>query len=182
LKGEDCTEWEKLLDKAVKQALDFGTDPMELITSLSTAIVTSFDPTFSSYSRIADVLLGHVDAENLKEVPEEFMSLINDTLHASYPPQSQSNAPLWLVRSLASFVLECPRTLLVGVLNHMQDGMCVWISDEHEALIPANKYDDVSSLILQCRYPILIVCSLSRYGRIRSWLSLNKTVLQLLKR
>lgn len=135
LSNEDFDTWERLLCHGIEKALDYGFDAVSVLDHVAATISQNLDPTFTSATRIADLLLSHVDMTVARQIPEAIIEFVNETLRSSYPPEPRNTQlSMWMIRSLTRIVETCPAELILHLLEILEEGLCAWISDEHLAL------------------------------------------------
>jgi hypothetical protein len=80
----------------------------------------------------ATLLLSYLDAPS--DTPA-LLGFVNDTLVSTYPPEPQNNvASMWLIRAAMRVVDTCPVKRLCEVVGSLQDGLSVWVADQHQVL------------------------------------------------
>ncbi|KAI6114401.1 hypothetical protein F5141DRAFT_1187942 [Pisolithus sp. B1] len=90
-----------------------------------------FDPAYASFTRVADLLLTHFDIGDARQIPSSVFDFVNDTLVSTYPPEPRNLKPCtWLIVTLTRIVDACPVDQLLELLQAIQDGISIWISDE----------------------------------------------------
>ncbi|KDQ62518.1 hypothetical protein JAAARDRAFT_203629 [Jaapia argillacea MUCL 33604] len=126
--------WDSALWSTIGRAHDYGFDPATVLDQIAQMISSAMwqNPLFSTPStRVADMLLGHLDITEARSVPADLFQLVNDSLLTSYPSEPRNKVTcMWLIRSLARAIDTCPVELLVGVLEIVQEGVSMWIADE----------------------------------------------------
>lgn len=150
LSSDEFDTWERLLDHGISKALDYGVDAIDFLEELAQTLAKSYDPTYTSATHIAELLMNHLDLYmvDARQVPETLMDFVNDTLRSSYPPDSQTRAQSdWLTNPLGRVIEKCPRELLSKLLETIQDGLCAWFSDECNAM-PGDAFDSVRSFLI----------------------------------
>lgn len=131
------------------KALDNGIDPSTVLDQIAGQILRHHTPTWTSATRIVDLIVSDSDAANLKEIPMEVIELANYTLVSSYPPEPRNKVlSQWLIRSVTRVVEDCPAPLAMQVLEKMQEGLSIWISDEYRVFTPDEYEFDVSVDVL----------------------------------
>jgi hypothetical protein len=135
LDDSDYQLWETFLGHGIDKALDYGLDPVNVVDHVASLIVKEHNPTSTTTSRVADCLLSQLDMEEVRELPEALCEFVNDTLRSSYPPEPRNmQHALWTLRSISRTIDSCPAEHVVNLLRLLEDGLCVWMSDEHQAL------------------------------------------------
>lgn len=131
----DSTLWEAFLGHGIDKALDYGLDQVGVLDHVAAIIAKELDPTSTTTCRVADALLSHFTIEDARELPETLFEFINDMLQSSYPPEPRNKQQaLWTLRSIGRAIENCPSEHVVDLLRLIEDGLCTWISDEHQAL------------------------------------------------
>lgn len=132
--GDDVDAWDALLRGAISKAFDYGVDSVSVIDQVAARICSTKSLTFTSATRVADLLLSHLDFNEAREIPMDVLGLTNDSLLAAYPPESDDKVTaLWLIRSLTRIIDACPAELALNLFELVQEGLSVWIADEFEA-------------------------------------------------
>ncbi|KAF9553877.1 hypothetical protein CPC08DRAFT_713395 [Agrocybe pediades] len=133
MSGGDFTVWEELLAYTTAKALDDGIDSCQLLDIVSTYINEHHTPSLhpATSTRLVDAVVSHIDAADMRDIPAQVLALIATTLSATYPPEPKDKQfALWMVRSLAGFIEHCPGELCLRVLQTLEDGICMWLSDD----------------------------------------------------
>ncbi|KAF8171986.1 hypothetical protein K438DRAFT_186713 [Mycena galopus ATCC 62051] len=135
LSDSDYEHWEAFLGHGIDKALDYGLDAVGVLDHVASAIVKEHNPTSTTVSRFVEALLENLEKEDMRELPESLFELVNDTLRSSYPPAPRNKQhALWTLRSLQRIIENCPLELVGDMLRLIEDGLCTWLSDEHQAL------------------------------------------------
>lgn len=143
LDSDGSNLWQKLLKFGINKALDYGVDAVTFIDKVAENISQRSDPTCMSSGFVVDTLLNQVDICDAREVPDGLVEYVNETLRSSYPPQPRNKPSLsWMLRTLSNTIDKCPKELLWGLLEGIQEGLSIWILDEDQAL-PGIEYNDV---------------------------------------
>lgn len=132
--NDDLDEWDAFLRLTVDRALDGreGVDSVTVIDRVAAAISSQNCPTSLSSTRVADLLLSHLDFSDARSAPSELFEFVNDTLISSYPPESRNKVPsTWLLRTLTRAMDACPNELQEELFETVQGGVSLWISDAH---------------------------------------------------
>lgn len=135
--NEDLDEWDALLRLTVDRALDGreGIDSVAVIDRVAAAISSRNCPTSLSSTRVADLLLSHLDFSEARSAPSELFEFVNDTLISSYPPEPRNKVPsTWLLRTLTRAMDACPNELQEELFETVQGGVSLWVSDQYCAL------------------------------------------------
>ncbi|TFK39036.1 hypothetical protein BDQ12DRAFT_88060 [Crucibulum laeve] len=134
LSNEESTCWEKFLAYTVTKALDYGVDSIAVLDTLATFISENQVPTSTSSTRIADLLMTHLEMADARDIPEAVMEFVNETMRSSYPPEPRNKEfSMWMVRALTDVLDRCPSELRLRLLESIQEGLCIWLSDEYES-------------------------------------------------
>lgn len=143
----DFTLWKEFLENAMERALDFGVEAHTVLNVVATTVSQNHTPTSGESSRIADVLLSHLEMGEARSVPVGVLDFANDTLIATYPPAPRNkDMSVWLIQSLTRVVDACPSELLLDVVEMMKEGIIPWISDEYQVFSDEVYTHDVSYL------------------------------------
>lgn len=135
MNAKHLNQWDLQLRRSIDRALDYGVDSPTVLDQVCSAIAAQKGGVVSSLIRVADLLLSHLDISEVRCLPEELFEVVNNVLLRSYPPPSDDVVPsMWLIRSLTRSMDTCPVTVSRGLLEKIQDGLAVWISDEFNAL------------------------------------------------
>ncbi|KAJ6585182.1 hypothetical protein B0H19DRAFT_1108667 [Mycena capillaripes] len=145
LSDSDHELWETFLGHGIDKALDYGLDAVTVVDHVAAAIAKEHNPTSTTALRVADALVSHLDMEEMRELPDALFEFVNDALRSSYPPEPRNKQhALWTLRTLARTVENCPPEHVLDLLRLIEDGVCIWLSDEHQALSEAEySYDAV---------------------------------------
>jgi hypothetical protein len=133
LTGEDFNIWEEFLGYATGNALDHGVDSSTVLDNISSFVSSFQTPSAHSYlsMRLADLLLSHLDIPEMRTIPQSLVELISETMRANYPPETRNKAVMrWLARSLTTLVDKCPTEFCLQILQTLEDGVTLWLSDE----------------------------------------------------
>ncbi len=171
LDADDFKNWETLLIFGVDKALDYGTDAVQFVDSVCENIAQNFEPTDVSAIRIADFLLSSVQDSiaDARSVPSSLMDFINDALRSGYPPDRISTTwCVWTIRTLAVFLQFVPASLCFDVLDKVQEGISIWISDELKCL-SLDVYTAEVSLVQKFDHGLPLMISRSRCFTIPRW-------------
>lgn len=136
LTSEDFSIWEEFLGYTTDQALDHGVDSPTVLDNVSFFVSSFQTPGAQSYLsiRLADLLLSHLDIPELRTVPQNLVDFISGTMRANYPPETQNKAAMrWLARSLMTLIEKCPTEFCLQILLALEDGIALWLADEHWA-------------------------------------------------
>ncbi|KAJ6525284.1 hypothetical protein DFH09DRAFT_1416643 [Mycena vulgaris] len=137
LSDSDFVLWDSFLEYAIEKGFDYSLDAVNVLEHVAGIIAKAHNPASTTASRIVDTLLNHflsIDSEAVRELPETLFEFTNDTLRSSYPPEPRNTQQAqWTLRSVARAVELCPPELLMDLLRLIEDGICVWVSDAHQA-------------------------------------------------
>lgn len=85
----------------------------------------------SASIQVSDLLMSHLDVVEIRELPETLMEFVNETMKLSYPPEpGNQDISRWMIRTLTSVIEHCPPCLGSRLLELVQEGVCVWVSDD----------------------------------------------------
>ncbi|KAF5340609.1 hypothetical protein D9611_007421 [Ephemerocybe angulata] len=83
--------------------------------------------------QVSDLLLDNIDITEARDVPASLVSLVNETMRATYPMSTRNVSPAtWLVQTLTRTVEQCPESFVGGLIEALSGGLAVWLSDESE--------------------------------------------------
>ncbi|PCH40208.1 hypothetical protein WOLCODRAFT_136726 [Wolfiporia cocos MD-104 SS10] len=130
---DDVETWDRLLRATIAKALDDGIDSVSVIDQVAAQVSSYSIPTFSSSTRVADLLLSHLEITEARQVPVEVFEFVNNTLVSTYPPEPRNKVEsLWLIRSLSRVIDTCPPELQLSIFDLLQDGLSLWIADDYQ--------------------------------------------------
>ena len=67
----------------------------------------------------------------MRDIPQNLLELVSDTMRATYPPEPRNKAmAMWLARSLMGVVENCPVEFCLSVLQTVKESLCMWLADE----------------------------------------------------
>ncbi|KAH7912528.1 hypothetical protein BJ138DRAFT_1112247 [Hygrophoropsis aurantiaca] len=151
LNNEDFETWNKFLNHTMNKALDYGVDAASVLDHVAEVISQNPCPAFASSTRVADLLLGHLEISDTRQLPSYVFDFVNDTLLSTYPPEPRNKiTSIWLIRSLARIVDGCPSVLRMNLLETLQDGMATWISDDYRIFSEDEYTCDILPLYQNC--------------------------------
>ncbi|KAI6039330.1 hypothetical protein EDC04DRAFT_1755812 [Pisolithus marmoratus] len=131
LNNEDFTIWDGFLRDAMNRARDGGSDAMTLLDDIAVDLARVPCPANASFTRLADILLTQFDIGDARQVSSNVFDFVNDTLLSTYPPEPRNLKPCtWLIATLTRIVDACPIDQLVELLQAIQDGVGIWVSDK----------------------------------------------------
>jgi hypothetical protein len=140
--------WDDFLGFAVNKALDYGVDCSTVLDQVAFTISRNPTPAFEDAARIADLLLTHLDISDARQMPSELFDFVNDVLHSTYPPEPRNKiTSSWLLRSLTRAIDACPVEFALNLLEAVQDGVSLWISDSYRVFTEQEYEDEVMSMI-----------------------------------
>ncbi|KAJ8080423.1 hypothetical protein PM082_017256 [Marasmius tenuissimus] len=140
LQDEDLETWSSLLDLALEKGRDSGLDDLAALNKIAD---TLHQPAFESCSRVAEMLLNKCQLSEEEELPHLLVEFVTDTLRSRYPPKpNETCSSLWILRELAKVLDGCPRNLALPLLETLQEGVSLWISDDLDTLTILD-YDEV---------------------------------------
>ena len=126
--GEDVRVWERLFTYTLDKALDDGAEPGAVLEEIAATVHEHHTPTWTSATRIVDLIISKLSIENLKET--SVLKLANQTLIWAYSTPQDTVITTWLIRSLTRIVEESPSSLAPSVLDQLQEGLSLWFADE----------------------------------------------------
>jgi hypothetical protein len=95
-------------------------------------LISTIASTHILTSASATLLLSHLDVPS--NAPA-LLGFVNDMLVSTYPPKPQNNvASMWLIRAAMRVVDTCPVKRLCEVVGSLQNGLSVWVMDQHQVL------------------------------------------------
>jgi hypothetical protein len=145
MSGEDLDSWESTLAFCIDRALDEGVEPVRVLDNAACLLGGTRTLPSGASTRVADVLLSHVDLTDVSELPVQLLEFVNDTLVNTYPPEPAGKVvSTWLLRTLTRAIDSCPLSLLPSVLRVVSDGMATWIADAYSAFTEEEYAYDVS--------------------------------------
>ncbi|KAH7921313.1 hypothetical protein BV22DRAFT_1132369 [Leucogyrophana mollusca] len=151
LSNDDFETWDKFLNHAMNKALDYGIDASSVLDHVAEIVSRNPCPAFASSTRVADLLLGHLEMPDARQLPSYVFDFVNDTLLSTYPPEPRNKVTsVWLIRSLTRVVDGCPSELCMSLLETLQDGMATWISDDYHVFTEDEYTFDVLPLYQTC--------------------------------
>ncbi|KAL4251214.1 hypothetical protein ABKN59_006305 [Abortiporus biennis] len=159
-------QWQEMLQYTIDKALDYGVDTVTVLDHLSSTILNNTSSTTlmtCSSLRTADTILSYFIDESkqtpdtvlteLRQIPSDILTFVNQTLLATYPPplldehsddfqkkesESRKWFSVWLLRSITRMIEGCEKNEEYGiwrdVIGSLQEGLGVWVADEYEAL------------------------------------------------
>lgn len=146
MSDDDFSSWESFLQYTMNKGLDYGIDGPAVLDRVASTIAHShITPDFSSATRVADLLLSNLDFVDIRQIPVDMMEFINDTLIGIYPPEPRNKVTsCWMLRALTRAIDACPLDLRLDLFEKVQDGLCIWISDDFQAFTQDEYTFDVS--------------------------------------
>ena len=133
MSSEDFSLWEEFLADLTTKALDHGVDASSVLDHVASFVSSFQTPAVQPYLsiRLADLLLSHLDAQEMRNIPQGLVDLVADTMRATYPPDTKNKPVMrWLARSLMSLLEKCPKEFCLPMLQTVQEGVCLWLADE----------------------------------------------------
>lgn len=129
--NDEFDTWDNFLQHAVNKALDYGIDASTVLDRVAEIVSENPCPAYASSTRVADLLLTHLDMADARQLPSYIFDFVNDTLQSTYPPEPRNKVTsIWMIRSLIRVVDACPVELRLNLLETLQEGISLWISDE----------------------------------------------------
>ncbi|OBZ68972.1 hypothetical protein A0H81_11315 [Grifola frondosa] len=133
MSNDDLEAWDEFLRNTIDRALDYGVDSVTVVDQVAMAISSNHAPASVSATRVADLLLSHLEIIEARQVPSDLFEFVNDILIWSYPPAPRNKVTImWLIRSLTRIIDACPVELSQAMLELIQHGVCTWIMDDYE--------------------------------------------------
>jgi len=101
---------------------------MYMLDYLTSTIRSTHIPTGIS----ATLLLSYLD---MPSNAPGLLGFVNDMLMSTYPPKPWNNiASMWLIHTATRVVDMCPIKRLCEVVGSLEDGLSVWVVDQHQVL------------------------------------------------
>jgi hypothetical protein len=129
-----------------------------LLDHVAEAISRDCCPTSTSSVQVADLLISHIEMTDARHIPGSVSDFVNEVLRSSYPPEPRNKImSLWMIRSLTRLIDTCPVAILQSLLEYVQEGLSIWVSDEWQ-VFSEEEYDrDVcTKSLLPCTQEILM--------------------------
>lgn len=133
LTSDDYNLWEDFLAYTTSRALDHGLDSSTVLDNIASFVSAFQIPGVPSYlsTRLADLLLSHLDAQEMRTIPQSLVNLVSETMRSNYPPEPKNKPVMrWLARSLMNIIEKCPAEFCLQILHMVQEGVCLWLGDE----------------------------------------------------
>src|ERR1700722_1637944 len=135
LSNDDFRSWDELLCYTICQASDCGIDSAAVLDYVADIINQHSSLTFTSSVRVADLLMSRCELPEARQLTGSLLDLVNDALQSSYPPEPRNKViSMWMIRSLTRLIDTCPAEMAQALLEKMQDGLCLWVSDTFRIL------------------------------------------------
>lgn len=132
LNNEDFSIWNDFLRHAMDQARDSGMDSISFLDRVAELVARTPCPVFSSFTRVADLLLTQCEMADARQIPSNLFEFVNDMLLSTYPPEPRNLKPsAWLIATLIRIVDTCPPGLRLELLQMIQEGASIWMSDAY---------------------------------------------------
>jgi hypothetical protein len=95
-----------------------------------------------------DILLSHVDLEDVEDFPIAIFAMVDEWLQQNCPPAGEDrlSAACDVMQTLRHIMRAIPTAFIVPFLVTLRDGLCVWINDELETLEESEYNHVVGSL------------------------------------
>ncbi|TFK23397.1 hypothetical protein FA15DRAFT_757255 [Coprinopsis marcescibilis] len=138
ISSEDTAIWKELYQYASSKALDYGMDSSSttVIDSISQLIVANSNSVSASPASLiqaSDLLLDHLEASEMREVPVDLVDLLNATLKSTYPVEENNLSRAgWFVQALTRVFENCPKELIREFVEGVAENLTVWLKDEDE--------------------------------------------------
>ncbi len=101
---------------------------MYMLDYLTSTIRSTHIPTGIS----ATLLLSYLD---MPSNAPGLLGFVNNMLMSTYPPEPWNNiASMWLIHTATRVVDMCPIKRLCEVVGSLEDGLSVWVVDQHQVL------------------------------------------------
>jgi hypothetical protein len=141
--SDDTRLWEMLFQRAVTFTEEINDERAFLLNSIAKAV-----PKSCFTLPIVDMLLSKMeDVEEMREAPSMLLTRIDEQLSASYASPDNEHIPaMWVLRSLTQLISFCPKTLLLDIFEHLEDGLSLWIADDEAQLVESDYASDVVPL------------------------------------
>jgi hypothetical protein len=134
---EDLDVWDTMLQSCLEYVLDEGADAARVLDHVAGTIASTHIPTGASATRVADILLGHLEVSLSLQphdaAPTLLLAFVNDTLVSTYPPEPQDKVvSMWLLRMVKKVVGTLPARMLCKAVSALQEGLGVWVTDQYQ--------------------------------------------------
>lgn len=144
--AEDLDAWDATLQVCLARVHDDGADAARVLDHLAGTIASTHIPTGASATRAAELLLSHLETPS--DAPA-LLGFVNDTFVSTYPPEPRNKVTsMWLIRAVTRVVDTCPINKLCEVVGALQEGLSVWIADQHRVFTAEEYAFDVSGFTL----------------------------------
>ena len=131
LNNGDFKIYDDFLRHSMDRARDGGIDSMYFLDRVAEVVARTPCPAFSSFTRVADLLLTQCEMADARQLPSNLFEFVNNMLVSTYPPEPRNLKPsTWLISTLTRIIDTCQLDLRVDLLETIQEGACLWIIDE----------------------------------------------------
>jgi hypothetical protein len=145
MSSEDLDAWDATLQVCVGRVLDEGADAARVLDHLAGTIASTHIPTGASATRAAELMLSHLETPH--DAPA-LLGFVNDTFVSTYPPEPRNKVgSMWLIRAATRVVDTCPVDKLREVVGALQEGLSVWIADQHQVFTEEEYAFDVGAFL-----------------------------------
>ena len=146
MSSEDLDAWDATLQICLARVHDDGADAARVLDHLAGTIASTHIPTDASATRAAELLLSHLETPS--DAPA-LLGFVNDTFVSTYPPEPRNTVTsMWLIRAATRVVDTCPVDKLCEVMAALQEGLSVWIADQHQVFTTEEYAFDVGGINL----------------------------------
>jgi hypothetical protein len=91
--------------------------------------------------------MSHLEMPDTRQTPNALLDFVNDVLRSCYPPEPRNKVTsMWMIRSLTQVIDMCPTEMMRDLLEKVQEGVSIWISDECDALTQDDYTFDVNAI------------------------------------
>ncbi|KAI0044102.1 hypothetical protein FA95DRAFT_1681450 [Auriscalpium vulgare] len=164
MSSADLDAWEAMLKFCIDRALDDGVETVRILDHVASILSSTHIPSSSSSTRVADLLLSHLEIDDAADAPATLLEFVNDTLVSTYPPEPRGKVvSMWLLRTVTRIVDVCPLSLFQDVVGSIQEGLQTWIADEYRVFTEEEYSFDVLPV-----YQTLAVCMQSLGPSVRT--------------
>ncbi|EAU85823.1 hypothetical protein CC1G_05040 [Coprinopsis cinerea okayama7 len=137
LSSEEVVKWKEFYQYASNKALDSGMDSTSTTVIDAVAGVVASHTTSSTSPALliqaSDLLLDHLEATEMREVPVNLVDLLNATLKTAYPVNERNVSPAsWFIQTLTRVFETSPRDLIKDLVEGVGEAITVWLKDESE--------------------------------------------------
>jgi hypothetical protein len=147
-KHDSSSAWDQLLDYALDHTSDVGRERAAALDEVAQAMCAGGTRTGVT-AALVDHLLGKLEAEEMREVPESLVTLVDEVLQESYGTNKVATtmapdvAVFWLVRTLTKTLEACPGELFCDLLKGIESSVIIWVEDAAKACVNEHYSTDV---------------------------------------